>query len=263
MKLYHQAVQCWQNWDIRSVEDIDKYLDNFRILFAYHSGKIENPEITYHDTREIFENGKVTAYTGNPRTLFEQQNQKLCYEVLKEKIAAKEPLSVELVQDIHRVLTSGTYDERRYIVNGERPGEFKKHDYVTGIHEVGSPPEDVEADLAELINEVNEIGATAPLKAGAYLHARFEAIHPFADGNGRVGRALLNYWLMINNYPPMIIYDEDRREYYGALQLYDEYEDLSALVEFFEAQSVKTWTRAMTLDTAPLQEHRGLEDFLF
>ena len=108
MKLYHQAVQCWQNWDIRSVEDIDKYLDNFRILFAYHSGKIENPEITYHDTREIFENGKVTAYTGNPRTLFEQQNQKLCYEVLKEKIAAKEPLSVELVQDIHRVLTSGT-----------------------------------------------------------------------------------------------------------------------------------------------------------
>ena len=42
-----------------------------------------------------------------------------------------------MVKEIHKVLTSGTYDERRYIENEERPGEFKKHDYVTGVHEVG------------------------------------------------------------------------------------------------------------------------------
>ena len=51
---------------------------------------------------------------------------------LQEKIVAKEPLSIELICAVHRALTEGTYDERRYIVNGERPGEFKKHDYVTG-----------------------------------------------------------------------------------------------------------------------------------
>ena len=50
-------------------------------------------------------------------------------------------------------MTEGTYDERRYIVNGERPGEFKKHDYVTGKNEVGSPPDEVENDLAELIED--------------------------------------------------------------------------------------------------------------
>ena len=141
-------------------------------------------------------------------------------------------------------MTEGTYDERRYIVNGERPGEFKKHDYVTGKNEVGSPPDEVENDLAELIEEVNAIGAKAPLKAGAYLHARFENIHPFADGNGRVGRTLLNYWLMINNYPPTIVYEEDRRAYYDALQDYDEQEDLTPLVQFLEAQTVKTWSRS-------------------
>lgn len=262
IELYEKAVHIWRSWNVCGVDDIDKYLDNFRILFAYHSGKIENPEITYHDTREIFENGKVVAYTGSPRALFEQQNQKLCYEVLKEKIATKEPISLALVQEIHRVLTSGTYDEHRYISRGERPGEFKKHDYITGVHEVGSPPEYVEEYLEELIAEINESGAVDPMKAGAYFHARFESIHPFADGNGRVGRTLLNYWLMINDYPPMIIYEEDKDKYYAALQKYDEQEEIQALADFFESQSVKTWNRSMRLADEPKQERRGLADFV-
>lgn len=260
MAQYERIVELWQSWNIQTASDIDKYLDNFRILFAYHSGKIENDSVTYHDTREIFENGKVVSYTGSPRALFEQQNQKLCYEVLKSKIAAKEPVSIELICEMHRILTSGTYDERRYIDNGERPGEFKKHDYVTGINEVGSTPENVEADLNELIEEINEIGKSAPLKAGAYLHARFEYIHPFADGNGRVGRTLLNYWLMINNYPPMIIYQEDKRDYYEALRMYDENEELQPLASFLENQSVKTWSRSLG-DSKP-HERKGLKNFI-
>ncbi len=107
MELYNKAVELWQSYKIASAADLDKYLDSFRILFAFHSGKIENEEITYHDTREIFENGRVVDYTGSPRVLFEQQNQKLCYELLKEKIVKKEPLSIELVKEIHKVLTSG------------------------------------------------------------------------------------------------------------------------------------------------------------
>ena len=132
MSRYGAVVKMWQDWNVRTVDDLALRLDSFRILFAYNSGKIENAEINYHDTREIFENGKVVGYTGSTRTLFEQQNQKVCCDFLQEKIVAKEPLSIELICAVHRVLTEGTYDERRYIVNGERPGEFKKHDYVTG-----------------------------------------------------------------------------------------------------------------------------------
>ena len=90
-------------------------MDSFRILFASHSGKIESKEIAYHDTREIFENGKVVGYTGDPRALFELQNQKVCYDFLKSRIIEKEPLSI---LEIHRILTAGVYDERRYL----RPG---------------------------------------------------------------------------------------------------------------------------------------------
>lgn len=262
MPIYDQIVEQWQGWNISTESDLELRLDSFRILFAYHSGKIENEEITYHDTREIFENGKVVGFTGSPRTLFELQNQKVCYDFLKEKIIQKEPLSIPLILEIHRTLTEGTYDERRYLVNEERPGAFKKHDYVTGKNEAGSPPEEVEAELLELLEEVNGIGKQSPLKAGAYLHARFEHIHPFADGNGRTGRTILNYWLMINNYPPMIIYEADKGSYYRALQLYDEQEDLAPLVVFFEEQTEKTWTRAMGFADTPEQKPRGLQYFM-
>jgi len=261
LELYSKAVELWQSYKITSAEDLDKYLESFRILFAFHSGKIENEEITYHDTREIFENGKVINYTGSPRALFEQQNQKLCYELLKEKIVKKEPLSIELVKEIHKALTGGTYDERRYVTNEERPGEFKKHDYVTGVHEVGSAAEDVEKDMTELIAEVNEYSGSDVLKAAAYLHARFEYIHPFADGNGRVGRTLMNYYLMIHNHPPLIVYDEDKRMYYECLQKYDETEELNPLYEFFKYETEKTWEKALALANGVRQERKGLSDF--
>ena len=90
MSRYDTVVKMWQDWNIRSVDGLSLRLDNFCILFAYHSGKIENAEINYHDTREIFENGKVVGYTGSTRTLFEQQNQKVCYDRCTERISVPE-----------------------------------------------------------------------------------------------------------------------------------------------------------------------------
>ncbi len=82
------------------------------------------------------------------------------------------------------------------------------------------------------------------------------------DGNGRVGRTLLNYWLMVNDYPPTIIYEEDKRSYYEALQEYDEEETIASLVFFLEEQTVKTWERVMKLAEAPEQKRNGLGPFM-
>jgi len=254
---YVQAVALWQSFNIESVAELDKYLDSFCILFAFHSGRIENDEITYHDTRDIFENGKVYNYTGNPITLIELQNQKLCHGVLKEKIIRKEPLSIELIKEIHKVLTSGAYDERRYIANEERPGEFN----VIGIHEVGSAVLNVESDLAELLTEINDYSGKDVLKVAAYFHAKFEYIHPFADGNGRVGRVLINYYLMTHNHPPLIVYDEDKRMYYECLQKYDEAEELKPLYEFLKYETEKTWEKAIRRASSKKEERKGLSDF--
>jgi len=235
----------WQGWHVSSAPDIDLRLHNFKILFAFNSGKIENEEITYHDTREIFETGKAINFTGDPRALFEQRNQKLCYEFLKEKIVCREPLTIRLVLETHGVLTGGTYDERRFVEQGERPGTFKRHDYVTGREEVGSAPEDVQGDMEALLKEINDFVEGDILKAAAYFHLRFEYIHPFADGNGRVGRILLNYFLMTRGQPPIIVYDDDKAAYYAALEAYDKFEDIMLMYNFLLRQLERTWEKAL------------------
>ena len=245
MDKYEDAVSLWRNWQVKTEADIDRRLENFRILFAYNSGKIENDAVTYSDTREIFENGRVLNYSGSPRTIFELSNQRVCYEFLKPKLAAKEPMTMALIKETHGVLTGGTYDARRYVEQGERPGEFKKHDYVTGIAEVGSLPDNVEKDLQELLTELMDFDGKDILKAAAYFHARFEYIHPFADGNGRVGRALLNYFLMIHEHPPIIIYDEEKAAYYDALSCYDMTEDLAPMTAFLGRQAERTWEKTL------------------
>lgn len=243
---YSDVVLFWQNDLPNNSVELDNKLDSFRVLFAYNSNRIENENITYHDTREIFENGKLVNYTGDTRTIFEIENQKNCYEWLLDKIISKEPISNQLIQEMHYKLTHGTFDERRYML-GERPGEFKKHDYVTGKNEVGTSPEFVADDLHSLLRDIKSVEKEPKYNAltvAAYLHASFEYIHPFADGNGRVGRTLMNYYLITHDHPPLIVYDEDKKAYYSALEKYDLNEELSDLISFLKDETVKTWSAA-------------------
>lgn len=240
---YQEIIEQWKNRQIDSSHKLDETLSNFRIIFAYHSGVIENPEITYHNTREIFENGKLVNYTGDLRTVFEMQNQKVCYDFLREKIVNKEPLSSELIKKIHLKLMQGTYDERRW-QRGERPGEFKKHDYVVA-NDQGALPEEVPGEIEELCEELKDIPDKGEnvFRAAAYLHCKFENTHPFADGNGRVGRTLMNYYLMIHDYPPLVVYNETKDQYYRALGNYDETGDIKPFVDYMKESLEQSWER--------------------
>ena len=80
-------------------------LYDFKIRFAYHSGKIENDDIIYHDTREIFEDGRIMGYTGSLKTLFEIENQRRCYDFLKSYILKKQPLDITLIKKVQEKLT--------------------------------------------------------------------------------------------------------------------------------------------------------------
>ncbi len=245
---YNEVIQYWKSLNIQTENDLRNALDSYRILFAYHSGIIENNQITYHDVREIFENGKIINFTGELKTLFEISNQKDCYEYLTKRIIKKEPITEKLIKKIHEILTKGTYDEKRFVINHERPGEYKKHDYIIGRNEVGSKVENVGEDMNELLDEIsnsNRNDDDSLILIAAFLHNVIEEIHPFADGNGRVGRTLANYYLMIHNLPPIVIYNEDKKYYYEALEKFDEDEELSPMVKFFKYEMEKTWEKAL------------------
>lgn len=218
---YEKIVNEWRSRPLNSPADVNTVLDNFRVLFAYNSNKIENPDTTYHDTREIFQNGRVTGYTGELRTLFEIQNQKNCYGFLRDKIASREPVTPDLIKETHRILMAGCYD-----------GDG-----------VGAAPEDVQCEMESLCQEIEAVPTDRAITAAAYFHLKFESIHPFADGNGRTGRTLMNYYLMTHGHPPTIIYDEDKVTYYMALAVYDKAEEISGFEDLLREQTVKTWTR--------------------
>lgn len=237
---YEKAVVLWQKKNIKTDAELAEALNSHSISFAYHSGKIENERITYHDTREIFEHDGVTSYTGDLRTLFEIRNAKEANELLLTSFQEKRNFDEVFIKELHKVLTQNTYDTRRWQL-GERPGEYKLHDYVTGKLDIGAAPEDVAEEMNELLSELTEIQNRDALTAGAYFHAKFENIHPFADGNGRVGRLAMNYFLIGHNHPPIIIHEEDRKDYYTALEAWDASQDLDPLRNFLRVQAEKTW----------------------
>ncbi len=242
MTQYEKAIAMWQSKEISTDAELAEALNGHSIAFAYNSGKIENDKITYHDTREIFEHDGVTSYTGDLRTLFEIRNAKDANEYFLSAFNNRLQLNEQLVLDFQQILTKNTYDTRRWRL-GERPGEYKKHDYVTGKEEIGASPEEVEEEMRELLEDIQDFPKEKALTAAAFFHVKFENIHPFADGNGRAGRLLMNYLLVLNNHPPIIIHEEDRKAYYDALEAWDSSQTLEPMFAFLKEQTAKTWEK--------------------
>ena len=239
---YEESLALWRGKQIKTDAELAEALNGHSISFAYHSGNLENDRITYNDTREIFDHDGVTSYTGDLRTLFEIRNAKEANELFLQSFRDRRPLDESLVKEFQKRLTQNTYDTRRWQL-GERPGEYKRHDYVTSKNEIGALPEDVSGEMDELLNELQDIPSDKLLRAAAYYHVKFENIHPFADGNGRTGRLTMNYFLVMNGHPPITIHQEDRKDYYAALEAWDERQELMPMETFLRAQTVKTWEK--------------------
>lgn len=245
---YELLINWWRSLNIKDDAALAEAFNGHIINFAYNSGNIENPNVTYHDTREVFEHDGVSSYTGDLRTLFEIRNAKVAMEYFFKAFREKLPFDETFIKELQRRLTLNTYDERRW-QRGERPGEYKKGDYVTGRNETGASAEDVPDEMRELLEDLKTLPEEPEkvLTAAAFFHAKFENIHPFADGNGRTGRLAMNYLLATHNHPPLVIHQEDRKAYFEALEAWDTEQNLKPLKAFLLEQLIKTWSKRIAL----------------
>ena len=184
-----------------------------QIDMTYNSNHIEGSKLTHDQTRYIFETKSigVTDESILVDDIIETTNHFRCIDLAIE--AAKTKLSESLIKQFHFILKSGTSDSTKTW--------FKVGDYKIIENEVGGietvSPKEVKAKMKELLMWYNSI-SNITLNDIIEFHYRFECIHPFQDGNGRVGRLIMLKECLKHNIVPILILDEYKAFYYRGLK---------------------------------------------
>lgn len=184
-----------------------------QVDLTYNSNHIEGSRLTHEQTRFIFETNTIGVEGETLRVddIIETINHFRCIDLIIDK--AGEKLTESLVKELHLLLKQGTSDSRKEW--------FAVGDYKLLPNEVGgnstTAPADVRSEMKALLKEYNGKKRKS-LEDIIDLHQRFEVIHPFQDGNGRVGRLVMFKECLANGIVPFIITDELKMFYYRGLQ---------------------------------------------
>lgn len=183
-----------------------------QVELTYNSNHIEGSRLTHDQTRYIYETNTIGVEQGilNVDDIVETANHFQCIDLIIQH--AEEPLGEDLIKLLHRTLKSGTSDARK---DWFAVGEYKKLPNEVGGRST-TPPEQVAQELAALLKQYDRPG-TKTLRDLIEFHYRFECIHPFQDGNGRVGRLILFKECLRNDIVPFIIDEELKLFYYRGL----------------------------------------------
>lgn len=188
-----------------------------QIQLAYNTNRIEGSKLSEEQTRYIYEtntlfleNGEETA---NIDDIIETINHFSCFDYMLD--IAKEPLSEEHIKRFHFILKSNTSDSKRAWFN---VGDYKLKPNVVGGLET-SLPSDVPGDIKNLLDKYNG-QRDVTINDIIDFHYHFEKIHPFQDGNGRVGRLIMFKECLAHHIVPFIIEEQYKFFYYRGLSEY-------------------------------------------
>jgi len=179
---------------------------------VYNSNAIENSTLTLEETDKILLQVDLDRFISE-RELFEARNLARVVKYISET-ASREDLSLDLILLLHKMLISNIRDEIA--------GRFREGDewVKVGSH-IAADPQHVSGLLRETLNAYFASGQDHMVKRIAKFHLSFEHIHPFVDGNGRIGRVLNNFLLIRDRHVPINIKFLDRARYYDAFQEFD------------------------------------------
>lgn len=194
-------------------ESLLKMIDEVEVSeTVFNSNAIENSTLTLRETEQILMEMEVSRNV-SLREVFEAKNLARVIEFVWSKFKTAD-LSIELILLFHQMLIGN--------IDDSIAGRFRKNgEFVRiGTH-IAPAPEHVERMIEEILAEYSSDFQGYFLDKIAHLHLNFEMIHPFNDGNGRIGRVLINYQLLRFGFPSIIIRDKEKQEYYRSLREYD------------------------------------------
>jgi len=184
-----------------------------QIDLTYNSNHMEGSKLTHDQTRYIFETNTIgiTDDSVNVDDIVETVNHFSCIDYIIDK--AQDKLTESLIKEIHSILKPGTSDSRKSWFN---VGDYKKLPNEVGGEQT-CPPEEVHKQIKQLLSTYNA-KKDKELDDILDFHKRFEVIHPFQDGNGRVGRLIMFKECLANGIVPFIITDDLKLYYYRGLK---------------------------------------------
>ena len=187
-----------------------------QIDLTYNSNHIEGSRLTHDQTRYIFETNTIGLEGESIRVddIMETVNHFRCIDLIIERAEVK--LTETLIKELHLILKAGTSDSRK---EWFAVGEYKRLPNEVGGRET-TAPENVHREIKALLKEYNS-KKTKRFEDIVDLHQRFESIHPFQDGNGRVGRLIMFKECLANGHVPFIITEELKLFYYRGLRDWD------------------------------------------
>ena len=233
LKVYRQKVT-----DRMAVQDLRVYNE---ILFSAHSCAIEGNTFSVNDTRELKEKGLGVIPQG--KTLFEafeMLDHFRAYEFLFNQPAA--PLTESLLKETHRLLMEHTLP---YRYPDAKPGEYTETDMCAGDTIFGEH-EQLISRVPKLLSSTQqalENGKIHPMILSARFHGFYEYLHPFRDGNGRIGRLFSNFILHKTGHPIVIITNEKKDEYINALRYIRTEQTDEHLISFFFQTAIERMQR--------------------
>ena len=187
-----------------------------QVRLAYNSNHMEGSSLTEEQTRSIYETQTIGVTQGNEKIddIIEAVNHFRCFDYILS-VADKE-LSEDMIKQIHLLLKSGTTDSQK---EWFAVGDYKKRTNVIGDMIETTHPSKVAAEMKQLLKEYRE-NSNVTFEDIIDFHYRFEKIHPFQDGNGRVGRLIMFKECLKYDIPPFIIEDAYKDYYKRGLKEY-------------------------------------------
>lgn len=189
---------------------------------VYNSNAIENSTLTLEETEKILLQIDLDRYISE-RELFEAKNLARVVSYINTK-AKEQELNLEMILFLHKMLISNIRDDIA--------GRFRKNDeWVRVANHIAADPKQVIEKLEKMLIQYNSTSNENIIKRIALLHLTFEYVHPFVDGNGRIGRVINNHLLMREGFVPINIKFIDQKLYYDAFKEFDEKEKTSIMEE--------------------------------